>query len=607
MVAVQDREPGLRSNGIGHLFAAAIIGLALAWSLLGPGEARAGWFIDPARFHISAHGQMGCQECHDQVADRERHPEPTNVGLDPNHAFDTDRCAMCHDQTMADLAEGRHGKKSGVSPEVYGNCILCHDPHYLSRRSPDKKVEFKADRPRWEQCGACHEDRDSLPAPAEDDLECLKCHQPGGTKGQASAQDVSFVCKECHFGNRPDPLDRVPLIDPQAYAKTAHAQESCLACHPGAAAYRHDRQKQGDCLACHTRHHEGQAHEAHLTVSCQACHLPETEPVRDFATKRILAGPLEKGPGVVRTHEFVVDDGEETCRRCHTAGNELGAAALVLPAKSIICMPCHAATFSVADTTTIVSLLIFILGLASALGFWFGGSAGRSLRAVFGAVFSARIGVILKALVVDGLLQRRLYRHSPGRWAVHALIFWPFVLRFGWGILALVLTLWAPQSSLGWVLVDKNHPATALLFDLSGLSILIGAGLAMARRFLADSRSGVAGLPGQDRLALALLGGIVVIGFLLEGMRIAMTSAPGGAHYAFIGYALSLFLRGMKGLTEVYGYVWYAHAILTGAFLAYLPFSRMFHILTGPLALALKAASQEDHEPPTPGATGNEE
>ena len=105
----------------------------------------------------------------------------------------------------------------------------------------------------------------------------------------------------------------------------------------------------------------------------------------------------------------------------------------------------------------------------------------------------------------------------------------------------------------------------------------------------------IANLPGQDRFALALLGGIVVIGFLTEGVRIAMTSAPAQAQYASIGFGISLFLKGIKGLTEVYGYLWYAHAILTGAFVAYLPFSRMFHIVVGPLVAMIKAAQEEGH------------
>jgi nitrate reductase gamma subunit len=48
----------------------------------------------------------------------------------------------------------------------------------------------------------------------------------------------------------------------------------------------------------------------------------------------------------------------------------------------------------------------------------------------------------------------------------------------------------------------------------------------------------------------------------------------------------------MIGLTDIYGYVWYAHAILSGAFLALIPFTRMSHIITAPIVLILNARSQ---------------
>ena len=587
-------------TGSGLFLFAVIASLLLPWFTPSSAHASSDWFIDPAKFHISAHGRMGCLECHDGIPDRDIHPDPTKVTESSMYRFEPDRCFMCHDQVMEDLENGNHGKKSGVDKKVFRNCVFCHDPHYVLPQGENRPKGFQPAVPAQKQCGACHEEQKELPAPAEDDANCLKCHQP------QKAQEAAFVCQECHFAKEAGPNAALPLIDSQAYQKTVHAQESCFKCHPGAAAYKHNRQPKGDCLSCHhTRHPEATAHDAHVIVSCQACHLPDAVPVKDFATKTIGWTLPEKQEGPSRVHEFVASDKEETCRRCHFSGNQLGAAAMVLPAKSVICMPCHAATFTLKDTTSIIALLIFLVGLASAVGFWISGTQpgtgsklGRFVKSVLGTVFSAKIKIIVKALVLDGLFQRRLFKHSPARWTIHALIFWPFVFRFFWGLTGLILTSWWPECSLGRALVDKNNPVTALLFDLSGASILAGAGAAVARRFLSDSRDKIAHLPSQDRLALSLLGGIVVVGFVLEGMRIAMTSAPGQAHFAFIGFAISMFLNGLEGLSEVYGYLWYLHAILTGAFLAYLPFSRMFHILMGPVAAAVKAVKDEEHHHP---------
>ena len=71
----------------------------------------------------------------------------------------------------------------------------------------------------------------------------------------------------------------------------------------------------------------------------------------------------------------------------------------------------------------------------------------------------------------------------------------------------------------------------------------------------------------------------------------AMTGSPGGAAYAFVGDAISRMLNGFE-LTGIYGYVWYLHAILTGAFVIYLPFSQMFHLIIAPINLAINAADE---------------
>ena len=77
-------------------------------------------------------------------------------------------------------------------------------------------------------------------------------------------------------------------------------------------------------------------------------------------------------------HQMVAREGEASCRRCHFKGNDLGASAMILSAKSILCMPCHVATFSIGDRTTIFALLIFTVGMGGLVAVWFSG--GRTRR-----------------------------------------------------------------------------------------------------------------------------------------------------------------------------------------------------------------------------------
>jgi nitrate reductase gamma subunit len=199
---------------------------------------------------------------------------------------------------------------------------------------------------------------------------------------------------------------------------------------------------------------------------------------------------------------------------------------------------------------------------------------------------------ILKTLFVDVLLQRRLYRQSPKRWLIHGLLFYAFAFRFVWGIIALIGSLWKPEWTWVWPMLDKNNPLTAFLFDLSGAMMILGALFAYFRG--RQQRSGqVPDLPRQDVLALGLIAAIVIVGFLLEGMRIAMTGFPDGSCYAFLGYAIGRLFFSTASLINVYGFIWYLHAILTGAFIAYVPFSKLLHIIVSPLVLMGSAASKE--------------
>jgi len=563
--------------------------------------------LDPEGLHVSAHGRTSCRECHGDPAEKGPHGIPGNVNKGLEEFFRVEQCEDCHLDVLEEIDEGTHGGLTDRSSEALEYCIACHDPHYaLSGAARKANVDLSG--PAEEKCSACHEYRDVLPGLSVGDEGCMECHRRPAAGDPKAAQRVSRLCFHCHGANRgeeePSALPSgIALIDVSAYSSSPHSGLSCFECHPDSARYGHADQGQGDCLACHLRHDERVAHDAHLNVSCQACHLRGVIPVKNAISGEVLWRIDREPGGVSRIHQMVRDREEDVCRRCHVGGNSLGAAAMVLPAKSVICMPCHAATFSAGDTTTIIALLLFLVGCIGLGSVWFSGSLDAGIerrgenkvlgitKSILGALFSPRLFSITRAWVLDGLLQRRLFRQAKARWAIHALIFLPFVFRFAWGLVGLVASLCRPEWPGTWILLDKNHPATAFLFDLTGVMVMLGVLFAVVRRAGRSSEEVLAGMPRPDWVANGLLVGIVLVGFLLEGMRIAMTGSPSGSEFAFVGYGLSGLLTGMD-LTGLYGYVWYAHAILTGAFVAYLPFSPMIHMITAPLALALNAGSR---------------
>ena len=290
-------------------------------------------------------------------------------------------------------------------------------------------------------------------------------------------------------------------------------------------------------------------------------------------------------------HALVPVKDEASCRRCHFAGNQAGAPAAVLPPKSALCLACHTATLSLKDWPSRTALALLVLGLVGSLGFWLsGGGAGPAPAANHRTNW--RMGPALAALVLDGLLQRRLWQLSPGRWLVHALIFLPMAARLAWALIALVLGRWDPAGGLTQAMLAKNQPLTAMFFDITGLMILAGGLLAMARRLRRGAA--VPGLPRPDWPALVLLGLVVLTGFITEAARLSITGYA-GAPWAFVGSALSGLFTPGPGLQIAYAYLWYAHAICYAGFVAYLPFSRLRHILLAPLWLACKAGGETRH------------
>jgi nitrate reductase gamma subunit len=571
----------------------AILTIASLWLVLVVAPLAAGapnsWLIDAAKFHLSAHGQLSCATCHDSVANNTAHPDPRNVDQPPARSDPAEGCWVCHDSVRAGVAQGQHGGMKEQYAGQFRNCVSCHDPHTVIKAADRYSRHVTAEKGPQEQCGACHAARKELPKLAADDARCWSCHEGGAV----SRERAVALCLHCHAEGMSDAqiaTARVSApINAVAYRRSFHAGVRCATCHPSAAAYGHAHQAEGSCVQCHKPHYS-QARDPHVNVDCRACHVSGGREVLDAAAHRVVrervAGPDLAAP----THGMVRRPARQACERCHFDGNRLGASAMVLPAKSVLCVGCHAATLSVNDAVTIPSLVVFLLGLAVAMSLWLSG-AGNTIGGLK-TVFSPRILLALESLLVDTVLQRRLLRQSAARWAIHSLIFLPFVIRFAWGAVTLAASWTGARGAWFGVLIDKNHPLNALLFDLTGLSVLVGVCAAIARG-IPTRRQRLPGLPGQDHAALAVIGGVVVIGFVLEGMRMAMTGISGRA--AFLGYIISGAFTAGPALGRAYGYVWYLHAALTGAFVAYLPFSQMFHILVAPVTLAARAVRRGSH------------
>jgi len=402
---------------------------------------------------------------------------------------------------------------------------------------------------------------------------------------------ITDQCRECHEEMAAD------------HATSVHSKIGCLECHAQAEKEDHEQLvfSPVDCGQCHAPHDEKILHDAHTRVSCNACHTKGGIAGKDPESGNIIFSGIFQSGQILSSHQAIDSKTGNQCDNCHFQGNTVGASSMVLPAKSVLCMPCHVATFSVKDKTTIVSLFIFIVGMVGLCMVWFSGSIHvqaypriknrkSNIRFKTGSFFSGEFFRRLKVIFLEVVFLQQFFKLSRVQWTIHALIFFPFFFRFFFGLAALLLSIFLPDASITLAMLDKNHAIRSLFFDMTGLMILTGSFLVVARKRRGSEKI-IALLPGPGRCMPAMIGLIVLVGFILEGLRIAMTGWVAGAGWAPLGYGISLMFKGMTGLTDVYGYVWYVHAILTGAFIALVPFTRMTHIITAPMVLIFKARS----------------
>src|SRR5262249_48747529 len=111
----------------------------------------------------------------------------------------------------------------------------------------------------------------------------------------------------------------------------------------------------------------------------------------------------------------------------------------------------------------------------------------------------------------------------------------------------------------------------------------LGVGMAAARRYL--------GRPNQlvptNESALILLAIFVMClqGFVIEGLRIAVTRDPWGAWSPF-GKILAIGARALftdAQMRTVHAGLWWFHLVSVFAFIAWAPYTKMMHVITAPL------------------------
>lgn len=231
-----------------------------------------------------------------------------------------------------------------------------------------------------------------------------------------------------------------------------------------------------------------------------------------------------------------------------------------------------------------LSLGVFAYGVWRRVRLWRRGQPIGLRRLLTGGIAALRPG--LGRLLVEGLGQQRVRGRGLASGA-HLLLFVGFMVLF-LGTVLLEIDHLAEMASRRL----KFHRGTYYVvyeftLDVLGLAFLAGVVLFAGRRLMRPSS---VGHRASDWLVLGLFLAIGVTGYLVEGLRIAWQKPVGvGAACSPVGYWISAAFDAWTDSQARSAHLgaWWLHALLVFAFIAAIPFTRLFHILAGPLNLLL--------------------
>ncbi len=165
----------------------------------------------------------------------------------------------------------------------------------------------------------------------------------------------------------------------------------------------------------------------------------------------------------------------------------------------------------------------------------------------------------------------------------HSLIYYGFV------ILLIATELVAIHADSPFkIYKGVTYIVISFLADIAGVAILIGIALAYKRRYIDKPAYLDATNPKREMFMYGMIVSLVVIGFVLEGMRIVGAGMPAGeAVWSPFGWILANIFYAINmpetTLATIYKGLWFFHMVNTMAFIASIGHTKFFHIIALPL------------------------
>jgi Fe-S oxidoreductase/nitrate reductase gamma subunit len=192
-----------------------------------------------------------------------------------------------------------------------------------------------------------------------------------------------------------------------------------------------------------------------------------------------------------------------------------------------------------------------------------------------------RIVAFIRTTLIDAMGHRRFLREPyPG--IMHFLIFW------GCGILLLGAAVDFVTHILGQSVTGSPYLWFSLIVDLGGIAVIIGAIMAVIRRYIMKPERLNTIL--DDGVVLSLIIVIIITGFVIEGLRQSVTELaayPDWAKWSPGGYIFAQAFSGLNqdSLLVWHRSLWWFHSVLVIGAIIYVSivFSKLQHIVISPL------------------------
>ena len=183
----------------------------------------------------------------------------------------------------------------------------------------------------------------------------------------------------------------------------------------------------------------------------------------------------------------------------------------------------------------------------------------------------------IQGLLIYALGQARLLKNV---WAgfFHTSIFFGFIILFIGTVVVMI------HEDFGLRIMQGNFYLffQSLTVDVFGLMCVLGVLLALYHRyFLRPKRLNNT---WQDPVILSWILVILLTGFMIEGLRIIVTQDPWGS-WSPVGLVAGKVLTGIVPadlLRALHVFLWWFHLVIVFGFIAWLPYSKLLHVLTAP-------------------------